>query len=31
MLGKENKNNSRKITNLFFDDIRKNLKRELLL
>ena len=31
VVGKENKNNSRKITNLFFDDIRKNLKKRIII
>jgi len=31
IVGKENKNNSRKVTNLFFDDIRKNLKKNLVV
>ena len=31
IVGKENKNNSRKVTNLFFDDIRKNLKKNLVI
>ena len=31
IVGKENKNNSRKITNLFFDDIRKNLKKNYII
>ena len=31
IVGKENKNNSRKITNLFFDDIRKNLKENFVV
>ena len=31
IVGKKNKNNSRKVTNLFFDDIRKNLKKNLVV
>jgi len=31
IVGAENRNNSRKVTNLFFDDIRKNLKKKLVI
>lgn len=31
VVGKENKNSSRKITNLFFDVIRKNLKKKIII
>ena len=31
VVGKENKNSSRKITNLFFDEIRKNLKKKMII
>lgn len=31
IVGKENKNNSRKVTNLFFDEIRKNLKKKVII
>ncbi len=31
VVGKENKNSSRKITNLFFDEMRKNLKKKIII